>query len=370
MSLLFDIYLEQTKRGPSRYLDSDFYHKRSFVERTMKKYKDKPEVVEQTEKLLAAMEEHKDSVAKFNQTLKEFWKYQREAEKDFGLEAWNTEVIVADNVCQYYFDQADKNWGDEDFPVVSPPFELMWMEFARPRSANYPADWSSRFAFWIQSGEVPMDKSWEETTAKMLADKFEFRCPQKPRWLTRMMLYMRRMQVSPEHPADNVINDECLGPVAMWMMALNEKGEIISRDKGYIDDSRAKHVDVARLAHCALLTLSLMNCKNVTTKDNEPSAVASRKWKRKTGEPLASFKTLDIEPMRKVLVREGGETQQGLKRAMHICRGHFRDYRERGVFGKHKGIYWWDSFVRGNAEQGVVYKQYEVKQPRSEVMAG
>ena len=33
----------------------------------------------------------------------------------------------------------------------------------------------------------------------------------------------------------------------------------------------------------------------------------------------------------------------GLKRALHICRGHFKDYREgRGLFAKTHGIWWWD----------------------------
>ena len=48
---------------------------------------------------------------------------------------------------------------------------------------------------------------------------------------------------------------------------------------------------------------------------------------------------------------------------LHICRGHFKDYRESGLFGKVKGIFWWDQYVRGDLENGAVVKDYNVKAP-------
>jgi len=30
-----------------------------------------------------------------------------------------------------------------------------------------------------------------------------------------------------------------------------------------------------------------------------------------------------------------------------VYRGHFKDYREKGLFGRHKGLFWWSSHVRG-----------------------
>ena len=68
--------------------------------------------------------------------------------------------------------------------------------------------------------------------------------------------------------------------------------------------------------------------------------------------------------MKKVLREEGKSEETGLKHALHICRGHFKDYRDgKGLFGRYKDIYWWESQVRGNGEHGVVLKDYNVNEP-------
>ena len=79
-----------------------------------------------------------------------------------------------------------------------------------------------------------------------------------------------------------------------------------------------------------------------------------------------TFKTLEIEPMKRALKHEGQSETAGLKKALHICRGHFKDYSKHGLFGKYKGLYWWDSHVRGSTEEGVVVKDYAVKPKREE----
>ena len=55
----------------------------------------------------------------------------------------------------------------------------------------------------------------------------------------------------------------------------------------------------------------------------------------------------------------------GAKKALHICRGHVKDFRrsEKGLFGKYRDLYWWESHVRGTAKAGMVYSDYEVKSP-------
>ena len=48
-------------------------------------------------------------------------------------------------------------------------------------------------------------------------------------------------------------------------------------------------------------------------------------------------------------------------KALHFVRGHFKDYSVKGLFGKYKKVYWWDSQVRGEVMGGVVDKDYRVK---------
>jgi hypothetical protein len=69
---------------------------------------------------------------------------------------------------------------------------------------------------------------------------------------------------------------------------------------------------------------------------------------------------LNIHPIKKILEIEGQSQKTGLKMALHICRGHFKDFTERGLFGKYHGLYWWDAHARGNAKEGIALKDYRV----------
>jgi len=109
-----------------------------------------------------------------------------------------------------------------------------------------------------------------------------------------------------------------------------------------------------------LMSLGFLNCKNVTILSNQPpyklQAARTKKGKR----PLVTYHILEIKPMAKILRDEGHSETDGLKRALHICRGHFKDYAARGLFGRHKGMYWWDAQVRGNTTEGISLKDYKV----------
>lgn len=119
----------------------------------------------------------------------------------------------------------------------------------------------------------------------------------------------------------------------------------------------------ARCMSVALLTISFMHCKNVVQRVVAPPPRLSKRHKERHGRLLFSYRVLEIEPMKQVLRAEGRSEEVGLAKALHICRGHFKDYRERGLFGRNKGLYWWDQHVRGSIEAGVAAKDYEVKAP-------
>lgn len=138
-------------------------------------------------------------------------------------------------------------------------------------------------------------------------------------------------------------------------------------------DSYAKHYSehysldgapgqiLVHLAQTSLMTLCFMHCKNVVVNTHTPPRPLQKKHEKRYGVPLVCHRTLEITPMKQVLRHEGGSEQVGLRRALHICRGHFKDYRTHGLFGKLKDIYWWDSMARGSAAEGVVDKDYRVR---------
>lgn len=110
------------------------------------------------------------------------------------------------------------------------------------------------------------------------------------------------------------------------------------------------------------LTLSFMHCKNVVKRDATNFEGPSLKWIRRQKAPTIRYHILDINPMKEVLRTEGGIEHNGLKKAMHICRGHFVTYtEEKPLFGRIVGTFWKSAHVRGSAEHGIVNKDYRVK---------
>ncbi len=121
------------------------------------------------------------------------------------------------------------------------------------------------------------------------------------------------------------------------------------------------------LLDTAFLAISFLHCKNVI--------LSQETYHRAGKEQLApkipshtrasfpvSYHVLEIAPMREILRTEGKSETVGLKRALSICRGHFRHYENgRGLFGKYKGTFWVPMHVRGNREQGIALKDYRIK---------
>jgi hypothetical protein len=130
------------------------------------------------------------------------------------------------------------------------------------------------------------------------------------------------------------------------------------------------------IPNMVLFAIGLINTKNVELIDHIPPPKLSKKHEKKYGEPLVTYKTIQVNPMRTVKRMDGDEvpsserdtTSQGIQ-PLHIVAGNFADYRDGpGMFGnpKLKGVFWRPQHIRGNADRGVVVKDYEVKAPEDQ----
>jgi hypothetical protein len=118
-----------------------------------------------------------------------------------------------------------------------------------------------------------------------------------------------------------------------------------------------------------LLAFSFMNCKNTTLRAIDPDPDLNRFRERHGHPPFLRYHTIDIEPMKKILRVEGGVETNGLKKALHIVRGHFATYSEdRPLFGRPglHGSFWMPAHVRGSLDRGVVVSDYNVNGPGPE----
>lgn len=106
---------------------------------------------------------------------------------------------------------------------------------------------------------------------------------------------------------------------------------------------------------------SFMHCKNVEFVDQIPTKIENQKRKKKGKLPFFRFKTLNIQGVRKIIDNEMEKQNVGLKKALHICRGHFATYTdENPLFGKITGTFWKPMHLRGNGKIGTIIKDYSV----------
>lgn len=109
-----------------------------------------------------------------------------------------------------------------------------------------------------------------------------------------------------------------------------------------------------------LLALSLINCKNVSTKESGNVTLSRSGSDKRRKIPARKIKYHTI-------ILPGGGSQSDGKgghraTALHRVRGHFKTFTaERPLMGQHVGTYWWGWQVRGEIEHGVVVSDYKLE---------
>ncbi len=251
----------------------------------------------------------------------------------------NSVKINAQNICDYFMTSPQREFSyQRDLPNLAPPFRQMWFEYMVAEK---------KVAVAVSAVDLR-----EESDAMHLDG-----C----RWLlelTIMVLYDDGYVQTIARTRWPIQGDGALSL---------EHSRIIEAEPSFLEghpylEKLGKQDLATRLiapAMPALLALSFMNCRNVEMADtNKPRRrLGKRRHRRK---PRCEWKVLVINPMTKVLDK-AGRRGDSLAARLHICRGHFKDYRESGLFGRHRGVYWWHSHVRGDETEGTIHKTYEVR---------
>lgn len=232
----------------------------------------------------------------------------------------SAEIVMADNVAEYLSTDPDKKWSESDFPYLVPPFETTFVEY------NTDDSYMSQIGvlFWTHSDTTTFDKTvWGPDV----------------RWVVTAFMFA-----------------SLEGQAAIFDGQMNMGVRIDGTMSGMYD--KAGLWGSAILP--AFLAVSFMHCKKVVRRQDF-IAGPGEKWTRRTGTPKLKYHVLDINPMKEVLVTEGGSQSVGTKKALHICRGHFATYTaEKPLFGNIVGTVWKPAHVRGDIKQGAVVKDYAV----------
>ena len=137
------------------------------------------------------------------------------------------------------------------------------------------------------------------------------------------------------------------------IVSYTQHNEVIPETQNF---SVSGYAEVVGFANC------LAHCRNVEIRDRPVSRQVRRMAERK-GEPVITYKELVIDAFRKqVRYETQGEGGDEIKRALHICRGHFATYGDHNpLFGKYTGTFWRPMHTRGHKEVGEVKKSYKVE---------
>lgn len=276
----------------------------------------------------------------------------------------------------------EQRWSMDDFPNLAPPLESAWYDFRLTFGSARIEFGVAKASFTVEPGEVvcpadgfPPESNLDPSVGDMRisfptggwmvrATVVEKQTTSRPAYAAGQWLYGVHKDGSPwETPGDPTTLEPGSPFSVPWVTDVYR-----SLYKGQIEDDWAftKLVteNLTRQAlYPTLLADSFMHCKNVESRDVSPPKPLSKKWEKKHGRPQVTYKVLDIDPMKKTLESEGGASESGLKKALHICRGHFAHYPE-GLFNRGEPeTVWKPQHVRGSTEAGAVVKDYNVKSP-------
>jgi len=258
-----------------------------------------------------------------------------------------------------------KTWKIEDFPCVAPPFRCFWLEARLP----YPG---------VRCGcAVSAEESRTSTAHRWScrADIIVAQDPIDPVYLGAYFCFVDssgtlvglpdelRKKVD-GHPGTITLAHDITGPPRAIFMPSPRLGTDSVGKRLVLDTIQPWASWIVGLTLCAL---SFLHCRGVTLLDAPPvSAKLARARERRGKAPLVRFEVLQIGPAVHRLRQESNTPDgESIKRALHICRGHFIHYDGqdgRGLlFGKHKAIVWQPQHVRGTLEAGKVIKDYAVR---------
>jgi hypothetical protein len=282
------------------------------------------------------------------------------------------------NVVDYRYEAQKESDGlswdvRKDFPCVVPPWEMTWCEWHLPKhkdillgthSFSITPPLGKYHGMDLGAGIIELidASAWKI----LLIDGYVSVHGNPAAWVARRIIPIQRtgeiqyIAIPGEEPNP----DKSLMPFCVnkpWAeRALFSKSYIYNLPGADPVDKAGEFFDVV-LLYPTFLAISFSHCRNVQIHDTHIPASLSHRRKERGKLPVVSVKTLVIDTLRKAANSHSTITGKSeISCALHICRGHFKDYRESGLFGRNKGLFWWDMHVRGKEERGIVVKDYAI----------
>lgn len=264
-------------------------------------------------------------------------------EKEDRLKLNNAIAVDANDIAAYFYASEKEEWNPiSDFPCVRPPFPFMWIEFKIPTELlGKEESWKYKkmvMGFLLKSSEQEVTVNHWQLTEEGISK----------------IMVIFKYQFNKDGTIKTDIDEN---GVATRGIAIAGESEEVNE---FLQTNDNAQMLLPKLC-VPFLTLSFMSCKNIESKITRESPRHLNIKRSKNGKPaLTKIYTLKIDGIKRIF--QSTVNDSGLsKNALHLCRGHFKDFAHgQGLFGKYTGRYWWGSVLRGKKEYGEVIKDYKV----------
>jgi len=277
------------------------------------------------------------------------------------------------NVADYFFVVGNKDMSlEEDFPRLTPPWPIWWAEWIQPKVIRMSGD-EMRLERQPRVGVLVLTPEFPDLP--------ELNGGTHIRWVSIIVMWVWHEQDRGSAPSivQTLWALDAQGKMFVLWREGHQTGPSMSMDCDARGDRAAVYpmvvecddaedrVGLVSLAHFSMRTLALAisfcHCSNVEIVTTPIDSALQRKRERVGKVPITSWKVLNIGSISRAVNAAMKGNALGLKQALHMCRGHFKDYGAKGLFGKLKGTYWWNMQLRGTKEVGVANKDYNVQVP-------
>ncbi len=254
-------------------------------------------------------------------------------------------VFEISNVADYYYRGTDQEYWDlfKDFPRPRPPFDPTWFEWKVPAhlfsEGKYVESPASRLfsrlgciaAFSDADDRAPAN-------VKYTLNLVPFGLAVKPNIIESLPALCLALDENLE--GVEVVPGKKVGYAFVGYDTKYQQGEISETLLTFANNTSG-------MINVAMLAMSLLNCKNVTTRRVDLPLPLQKKHRANGHNFTPSHHIIEIQPITEAIRRETGEIGYSRK-AASIVRGHFKDYSKgNGLFGKVKGQFWWPQRLTG-----------------------
>jgi hypothetical protein len=354
------------------------------------------------------------------------WSHRDELERvSVGLGIWRNvtsetvdrliaskpEVIVADNVAEYFFDRfRDVTPEGKGLRVMdsqgnlftevwnfAPLFPLFFVEYRMPK-VNEASSWLAQhvrlFGTLFEATELPPEQRTESFVTSEVGAFFDHSnkmgksihtkdgaYTNRQEWIDKQQIKGKAARwVVTSYSFGQWIedaSDTAQGPVLQANYYVAEDGSLcaypmpMAAKMEHIEEKNA--VIMARtwamMSRATMLAVTFCHAKNTVLTAHDPKANISPKLLKKQaarGKPARhKYKTIDIRPVARAIAdvakSENVSEHEAMKRLR--LRGHFKSYNvtkdgreSKGLFGKHKGVYFWHGDDKRDEREGVGYR--------------